>query len=327
MPALGSNTMSSVFVSVVLLAVGVNGDYCPSENDLTIAYTTPTSKNQLNNGGWMNKGGGGVATKSSFNLLGGSVDFDIDVSQVKVGVNANIYTISPEFKQPYFNKSFYCDGAATGDNWCTEVDWIESNGNCGGQTTLHTVEGPGTTGCTAWGCANSYHYNGTASFHMRIEYDLDGKWTTVRNGETIYGGNMNPQPRDVDWATLKEFYTTKGAVIYSTIWTGWVPVSDCGTQPGDLDNSFFTISNLRINGTVVQGPIPTQCGGPSPGPSPPPPPPPPSPPPTCQDPNDGKTSDGTPCSKQKQYGNCAASWMKGWCCATCFNCTGSNHCG
>jgi hypothetical protein len=39
---------------------------------------------------------------------------------------------------------------------------------------------------------------------------------------------------------------------------GWVPVSDCGTS-GNLDAAKFSISNLVINGTVVQGPTPTMC--------------------------------------------------------------------
>lgn len=57
-------------------------------------------------------------------------------------------------------------------------------------------------------------------------------------------------------ATLVKFYTTKGAVIYSSIWSGWEPDSDCGpNDPGALPTSGYTVSNLRINGTVVQGMI------------------------------------------------------------------------
>merc|ERR1712232_1409647 len=64
-------------------------------------------------------------------------------------------------------------------------DWIESNGNCGGATTLHTKQGNGPDGCTAWGCRASYHYNGKSSFHVRIEYGKDGSWTTIRDGQVI----------------------------------------------------------------------------------------------------------------------------------------------
>jgi hypothetical protein len=207
--------------------------------------------------GWSVSGNGGVATKSTFNLVGGSVEFDIDFSSVRTGVNANIYTISPSIGSQGYVGSDYCDGAGQ-KPWCVEVDWVESNGNCGGATTLHTKPGPGNDGCTAWGCRNSYHYNGHASFHMRIEYGQDGSWTTIRDGQVINGGNMSPQPAGDAWATLKSAYETKGALIYSSEWTGWVPVEDCGTS-GDLGASHFSVSNLQITGSVVQGPAPRKC--------------------------------------------------------------------
>jgi hypothetical protein len=201
-----------------------------------------------------------VATKSAFNLLGGAVEFDIDFSGVHKGVNANIYTISPTIQASGFNKDDYCDGAEKDQaKWCMEVDWIESNGDCGGATTLHTMFGPGYPGCTAWGCRASYHYNGKSSFHMRIEHSTDGTWTTTRDGQVIAYGSLDPPPAASDTGVIKSTMENKGAVIYSSLWTGWVPVDDCGTQPGDLDSSSFSVKNLKINGAVVQGPTPTAC--------------------------------------------------------------------
>jgi len=228
--------------------------YCPSASDLVVAYGKP----QLNDGGWQTLGGAGVATKSAFNLLGGWVEFDIDFAQTHTGVNANIYTISPKFNASSFAPNMYCDGAApAGANWCPEVDWVESNGNCGGQTTLHTIAGPGS-GCTAWGCSASYHYNGRAAYHMRIEYGVDGTWTTIRDGQTISPSSLNPQPGGGDWSTLQARYNAYGAVIYSSQWVGWVPVPDCGST-GDLNSSTYAVKNLRICGGVVQGPVPRVC--------------------------------------------------------------------
>jgi len=56
-------------------------------------------------------------------------------------------------------------------------------------------------------------------------------------------------------------------------------LTDCGTS-GDLGASSFTISNLVITGTVVQGPEPSLCTNQPPSSNPPPsnPPPPPNPP-------------------------------------------------
>eukprot|EP00475_Leptophrys_vorax_P001046 TRINITY_DN1054_c0_g2_i1.p1 TRINITY_DN1054_c0_g2~~TRINITY_DN1054_c0_g2_i1.p1 ORF type:complete len:313 (+),score=67.81 TRINITY_DN1054_c0_g2_i1:40-978(+) len=234
---------------------GGHGSYCPGAGDLTVAYGSAQLKDQ----GWSVNGGGAAATKAAFNLLGGSVEFDIDLSNVRTGVNANIYTISPPgMGSSAFDGSKYCDGARTDNTWCVEVDWIESNGNCGGATTLHTVEGPGNNGCTAWGCRNTYHYNGRSSFHMKIEYGTDGTWTTIRDGQVISPSDLSPGPTGNDWYVLQQQYSSRGAVIYSSLWTGWVPVDDCGTS-GDLGSSGFSISNLVITGTVVQGPTPRAC--------------------------------------------------------------------
>merc|ERR1711862_699689 len=75
-------------------------------------------------------------------------------------------------------------------------------------------------------------------------------------------------------------------------WTGsWVPADFCGGGPGDLGGSRFSISNLRISGSVVQGPEPQKCSGPQPSPSPSPPPS-PSPGGTCET-QVGKNNDGT----------------------------------
>lgn len=173
-------------------------------------------------------------------------------------MNANIYTISPSLWGGEFNQNAYCDGAKTGSGFCLEVDWIETNGNCGAATTLHSIEGSGPNGCTSWGCTTSYYYNGRSSFHMRIEYDTDGTWRTYHDGILINPWNLSPTPGSYDWSVIQSKYSTNGAVLYSSQWTGWVPVSDCGTT-GDLYSSSFSIKNLVIYGSVVSGPTPRQC--------------------------------------------------------------------
>jgi hypothetical protein len=101
--------------------------YCPQVDDLTAAYGSPSIYNQ----GWSIHAGGAAATKASYNLLGGYVEYDIDFSGVRPGVNSNIYAITPSgISSSGFIQNNYCD-SQTGPNWCLEVDWVESNGNCG----------------------------------------------------------------------------------------------------------------------------------------------------------------------------------------------------
>jgi hypothetical protein len=249
--------MKSVFAGLSLSAVAAEL-YCPSEEDLTIAYTDPHAIHEplLQDQGWIIMGGGGVASQAAFNLLGGYVEFDIDLSGVKSGVNANVYAISPEeFKYGHFHKkSDYCDGAQTGKDFCLEVDWVEANGHCGAAMTIHAIEGPGN-GCTAWGCRSSYDLKST-KYHFHIEYDTQGHVTVSRNGHVI--PDLYPTPGGDIWAKIRDINRKHGSVIYSSEWIGWVPREGCGTN-GDLHSSAFSVSNLQIKGSVVQGPKPRVC--------------------------------------------------------------------
>merc|ERR1712007_410388 len=59
---------------------------------------------------------------------------------------------------------------------------------------------------------------------------------------------------------------SRGVVFSSSQWTGWVP--GAGNVNGDVDNSVFSIRNVRVFGSVVMGPEPPKCTGPSPSPTP-----------------------------------------------------------
>lgn len=252
-------------VSTILFSTADGSLYCPSGGDLVVAYGDNV---QLNDGGWNIQGNGGAATKAAFNLNGGYVEFDFDVSQANTGVIPNIYTVSPTGIGGGFTQGQYCDDGQNDQPDCLEVDWIESNGGCGGATTLHTVSGTGPGACNYWGCRSTYSF-GSSTFHMKVEYGNDGKFTITRDGKVLSGDSLDPAASGSDWGVVKSTYESRGAVIYSSQWTGsWVPADFCGSGPGDLDGSHFRISNLKVSGTVVQGPEPQLCSGPQPSPSP-----------------------------------------------------------
>jgi len=237
--------------------------YCPSVQDLVVAYGSGVV---LKDQGWTVSGDAGAATKAAYNLNGGSVEYDIDVSDAKSGTIPNVYSIAPSGigAEGFVKDRDYCDGADQHNYpWCVEVDWIESNGACGGATTVHTIPGTGAGTCNAWGCRTEYH-NDAPKFHMRIDYDAAGRMTVSRDGQSIAA--MNPAPQASDFDAIREMHDSTGAVIYSSMWTGsWVPgPEDCGAGPADLTGSSFTISNLKIHGSVVQGPEPQRCSSPSP---------------------------------------------------------------
>lgn len=238
-----------------------SGDYCPSANDLVVAYSDGSGNNvQIRDQGYFVQGNGGVATKASFNLLEGYVQFDVDVSNVQVGVNANLYAIAPALGDEgfYDNDNQYCDGAENNRDNCIELDWLESNGNCGGATTLHTVMGEGQGApCNSWGCRQEWDYNGETHFTLKIEYDSNGRQRHFKNG--VEATNLNPSPVQQDWDIIKSNMQQKGVILYGSEWTGWVPVDSCGGG-GSLDASSYTISNMVIKGSKVKGPDVTTCG-------------------------------------------------------------------
>jgi len=174
-------------------------------------------------------------------------------------VNSNIYSISPHFNgASQFSQSQYCDAQGGGTGWCVEDDWIESNGNCEGATTLHTINTAANNGgCGASGCQVGYAYNGVSTFAMNVSFSATGVMTVIRNGAAI--GSPSPAVGSNDWSSLVNAYTTLGGVIFSSQWTGWVPSTHgCGTS-GNLAAASFTISNLQIYGSIVQGPAATGC--------------------------------------------------------------------
>merc|ERR1712087_466006 len=101
---------------------GSGATYCPRGSDFNIDYGSP----QLNSNGWTVHGGGRVGSKASFNLAGGFMEFDMDLSGAHGGVNNNAYITFPS------RVGSYCDSGGTGG--CAELDFIENNGNCAGSS-------------------------------------------------------------------------------------------------------------------------------------------------------------------------------------------------
>lgn len=100
--------------------------YCPNTaNDFNTDYGSP----QRTGSGWYIQGGGRVSSKASYNVAGGSVEFDMDLSNAHGGVNNNVYVTYPS------DGHSYCDSGGSCSSCCAEYDWTENNGNCAQATT------------------------------------------------------------------------------------------------------------------------------------------------------------------------------------------------
>ena len=68
--------------------------YCPSSADIAGGGTHI-------DGGWTEKGPNGVYIPAAFNLLGGYIEFDMDISKTLIGVNNNVYGVFPVWEGVY----------------------------------------------------------------------------------------------------------------------------------------------------------------------------------------------------------------------------------
>jgi hypothetical protein len=263
----------------ILFIVTVSAElYCPSEQDMNKECTDCNVN--FADGGWSMKGGGRVSSKTSFNLLGGYMEFDMDTTGVANEVNTNFYTSSPSKQN--CGSACYCDiqKSSSGKPSCMEMDIIEANGNCAMATTIHTFAKDGTPNnadCDRWGCGSGMNLPKT-KFHIKAQFAMDGNLTVYLNG--VANDHYNIVPSSDSNQVVVTTMQSIGAVIESSQWFGWAPSqSSCptGSQDG-LPNSHFVISNVKVMGAVVQGPQPTKCAE-QPTPAPPAPTPqPPTPP-------------------------------------------------
>jgi hypothetical protein len=85
------------------------------------------------------------------NLLGGSVEFDVDLSQMECGCIAAFYTVSMPAKDwngnytPGEDGLYYCDANQVGGTYCPEFDIMEAN-KYAMQVTPHYCDSPSDKG-------------------------------------------------------------------------------------------------------------------------------------------------------------------------------------
>jgi len=235
-------------ILVVLLSLAlVNAEmYCPSDGDWTVRYGDNV---RISGNGWTIQGNGGVNGDATFNTLGGYIQYDIDTSGAQGGVNNNLYTVSPD-TWVFPN---YCDIPANGSPQCMEMDIMENNGNCLTATTWHTWPNY-NGGCDINGCTGSAYASGRRT--MKAAFSNDGWMTTTINGQEVQVNNPTPSNDSKNYVAQQT--RNLGVQIQSSQWVGWVPDGNC-PGGGWLDGSSFTISNLVISGSVVQGREPRKC--------------------------------------------------------------------
>ena len=186
------------------------------------------------------------ASKPDFfqvNLLGGSVEWDVDLSSFECGCINTFYTTSMPGKDQNGNLDitdgyFYCDAMAVEGNFCPELDLMDANKHAI-QTTPHPCEEPNEQGyywkCKragtytnsvddiAWdgyGAGEWYTINTNKPIHVKVEIIVttgiaaEIKTTISQNGNAQYMKNTN------SWNIYKMTEALKSQVFVVSNWSG-----------------------------------------------------------------------------------------------------------
>lgn len=214
--------------------------------------------NQAVGNGFQRTGGMRYHSKERLNILGGSLTFTVDLSHVNDMVNANLYLVIPGTLMG--GSHFYCDNSenfVNQGNACIELDIFESNGHKLAASTMHTKVGTGTGGCDTWGCRQMVNFGGTIDgnrpFDIEVRVSNDGDLTVAfhQDGKSQWAFNNAGGFDGAAKAAIVDGMRNHGAIVVSSMWTGWVPPNNAGT--GDLGGSTYHLSNLAYKG-VSKGP-------------------------------------------------------------------------
>ena len=94
------------------------------------------------------------------NLLGGSIEFDVDLSNSKCGCLTALYMIVMPDSANYGDPFQYCDAASVGDHMCPEFDMMEAN-KYAFRTTAHK--------CDNWSGYSNCDRNGKCTLDVLLD--------------------------------------------------------------------------------------------------------------------------------------------------------------
>jgi len=194
----------------------------------------------------------------TFKLLGGSIQFTVDLSEVGCGLNAAFYLVSLPAAGAGSNGDYYCDANCVGGSCCSEMDLFEANRHAI-QITAHQCTG-GTSGCDSGGCAKNTQSLGSSAFGPGASYTINSLQTfTVKISFTSSGGTLShitsvisQGSNSITLSHGSECGSTYLATIGKAISAGMVPTfSYWGGSMSWLDSPACSSDNPEVSGSVI----------------------------------------------------------------------------
>ena len=217
------------------------------------------------------------------NLLGGSVEMDVDISTATCGCVEAFYLISAPGKDingnyfPGTNGYYYCDANMVGGNYCPEFDIMEAN-KYAMATTPHSCDAPSALGfysaCDGigkcgqntknsttkdFGPSTKHKINTTKPFHLKLDFEAVGntftRWvntmTQGTNKVTLIGDCATNASMSWDIAHGMAFWISNWSTTQNWLWGNLCTATSTSCNTTNI----ATYSNIKVvTGTANPAP-------------------------------------------------------------------------
>jgi len=209
-------------------------------------------------------------------LLGGSISFYVDLSNVGCACNLAVYLVASPARDPQGRPDagrrgdYYCDASRVGGQWCPEIDLMEANRHAF-QATPHSCEAPTGdhhyTSCDRDGCAQNaralpgaYGHGSEHKIDTRFPFEVRTHFDD--GGDELVGMRtvLSQQGRSIEFRSCASGYLSalsrqvrEGMNLVLSYWgdeparMDWLDSQSCGRQACHATAGVALITGLRVS--------------------------------------------------------------------------------
>jgi len=221
------------------------------------------------------------------NLLGGYVEYDVDLSQSNCGCVAAFYMVSMPGKnsagqvEPSEDNMYYCDANQVGGNYCPEFDIMEAN-QWTAQTTPHSCDSPSNGhywncnrggGCwqntknqlsyNDYGPGDQFKINTYKTFHAKLDFNSNGQFDSFKITYSQDGKSVSMDSGYCQETINMTNDVRNGMAFAFSSWStydNWLWGDRCQASNCNSHNLYFRNINIKTGGSSPNPPNPPTPG-------------------------------------------------------------------